>query len=155
MAGRRHGSVAGLVALAADPASGVAGDAYFNTTSNTVRVHNGTGWRNASKNVLAFTFVGTLSVKAGVLRIYNDSGMPWIIEAARAYVNTAPTGASAIFTVKENGTSAFTLTVAAAGNTATATPATVIESGNYLTVDVTQIGSTVAGADATIVLTLA
>lgn len=34
-----------LVALASDPASGVEGDLYFNTTDNTVRVYEGSAWR--------------------------------------------------------------------------------------------------------------
>lgn len=110
------------------------------------------GELDARRTPLAFTFVGTLSTKTGVLRIYNDSGRTWTITKARAYINTAPTGASAIFTVNKNGASAFTLTVTAAGNTVTGTPGTTVADGDYLTVDVTQVGSTVAGADATVVL---
>jgi len=139
----------------ADPGTGSVGEVYFNTTNGLLRIHNGTSWTYANEWIIPFAFNGTLQVRTGALRIYNDTGSPWVIVGARAYVNTAPTGAAAVFTVKENGASAFTLTVAAAGNTVTATPGTVIESGNYITVDVTQIGSTVAGADATVVLTVA
>jgi hypothetical protein len=139
---------------ASDP-TGSAGETYFHTGEALIRHHNGVAWGYDNEWTIPFAFSGTLAVRTGVMRVYNDSGTSWRITAARAFINTAPTGASAIFTVRENGVSAFTLTVAAAGNTITATPGTVIEVGNYITVDVTQIGSTVAGADATVVLTIA
>lgn len=75
-----------------------------------------------------------------------------------AVVGTAPTGASAILDLKKNGTSMFTTTgnrpTILAGATETATepsakPDTVtFVAGDTIALDVIQVGSTVAGADA-------
>lgn len=102
-----------------------------------------------------FTYPGTLSVQAGKARWYAPVNAT--IVAVRASVGTAPTGASAIFDVNKNGTTIFTTqsnrpTIAASGftDTADAVEVTSLSAGDYLTVDIDQIGSTVAGADATI-----
>lgn len=109
--------------------------------------------------VLVHTIPGTLVAGVGVVAIPIWRTID--ILNIRVRINTAPTGASAIFDVNKNGTTIFTTqgnrpTVAISANedltsapdvvTATAT------AGDYLTVDVDQIGSTVAGANATIVI---
>ena len=40
---KRNGAVR-FVPLASDPASGEAGDVYYNSTDNKLRVYNGTSW---------------------------------------------------------------------------------------------------------------
>lgn len=47
MPSRRFRVPVGLVALAADPASGTAGDTYWNTTTQKIRVYDGTSWTDA------------------------------------------------------------------------------------------------------------
>jgi hypothetical protein len=37
-----------IVNLSADPATGSAGEVYFNTTLNVLKYHNGTSWSNVS-----------------------------------------------------------------------------------------------------------
>jgi len=76
---------------------------------------------------------------------------------AYAIAKTAPTGSSAIFVIKKNGSTVVaTLTMNAGTTTATATGlSTTLSIGDYLSIDVTQIGSTVPGANCTITLTIA
>lgn len=103
--------------------------------------------------VVAFSIPGGLGTSVGALRIYNDSGKDLTLEAVRASVGTAPTGAAIIVDVNLGGTTIFTTqsarpTIAVSTNTATGTPAvTTWPNGGYLTVDVDQVGSTVAGSD--------
>jgi hypothetical protein len=84
------------------------------------------------------------------------------ILSCRASVGTAPTGSSIIADVNKNGTTIFTTqanrpTIAISGNTSGAVTnmnVSALSAGDYLTVDVDQVGSTVAGADLTITVTL-
>ena len=74
-------------------------------------------------------------------------------------VRTAPTGAAILIDIHKNGTTIWTTqgnraTIAAtatAGNTTTF-DVTALAAGDYLDLDIDQIGSTVAGVDLTIVL---
>jgi hypothetical protein len=75
----------------------------------------------------------------------------------RASVGTAPTTQSVIVDVNKNGTTIFTTqgnrpTIAAGANTdASSTPdVTAFAAGDYMTVDVDQIGTGTVGADLTV-----
>jgi hypothetical protein len=120
---------------------------------------NWTGWHltpAAPVDQVAYSVSGTLVAGAGGFRLYNDSGFARTITTVRASVGTAPTGASILVDVHKNGTTIFTTqgdrpTIAVSTNTDTATPnVTSWANGDYLTVDVDQIGSTIAGADLTV-----
>lgn len=114
-----------------------------------------------TQDYVTFTFSksGTLTTGAGTFRQYNDTGRTLTITSIRASVGTAPTGASVLVDVNLNGTTLFTTqanrpTIAVSTNTATGTPAvTAWPTGGYLTVDVDQIGSTIAGSDLTVTVT--
>ena len=104
--------------------------------------------------VLSYSISGAVTTGTGAFRIYNDSGRTWTIVAVRATVGTAPTGASLIVDVNKNGTTIFTTqanrpTIAVSTNTIKRTnmDVTTVADGDYLTVDVDQIGSTVAGSN--------
>jgi hypothetical protein len=96
---------------------------------------------------------GTLVVKNGSLR-WRCVGSA-TISGIIAQVGTAPTGASVIVDVRKNGTTMFPggtgrPTIAAGANSsgAAVVPASPnLVDGDYLTVDVAQIGSGTAGAD--------
>ena len=110
--------------------------------------------RAAPQNV-PFWSSGAMTVRAGVGRFYFHKAA--VIEAVVATVPTAPTGASAIFDVHKNGTTIFTTqsarpTVPASANVSNiAVPAVrLVAAGEYITVDIDQIGSTVAGSDPTV-----
>jgi hypothetical protein len=108
--------------------------------------------------VLAFSQAGTVTVGVGKARIYNDSGRTLTIQAVRASAGTAPTGASLIVDINKDGTTIFTTqgnrpAIAAGTNTSgkvTNMDVTTIADGSYFSVDVDQVGSTVAGSDLTV-----
>lgn len=108
--------------------------------------------------VLPYSYLGNLVVSTGTFRLYNDTGSTWTISGVRASVGTAPAGASIIIDISKNGTTIFTTqanrpTIAAATNTSgnvTTMDVTTVAAGEYLTVDIDQIGSTTAGADLTV-----
>jgi len=106
---------------------------------------------------ITFTAPGTLTVSTGTLRFPITSAMT--ITNIRAMVDTAPTGASAIFDVNLNGTTVYTTqanrpTIAVSGtDSGNTTPdVTALAAGDYLQIDIDQIGSTIAGADAVLVI---
>jgi hypothetical protein len=102
-----------------------------------------------------FSATSTLIVEAGVHRLYNDSGSAWTISGIRASVGTAPVGSSILVDVNVNGTTIFTTqgnrpAIAAASNTSgkvTNMDVTTIANGQYVTIDIDQIGSSTAGSD--------
>jgi hypothetical protein len=108
-------------------------------------------------HTFVFSAAGELATNTGAHRIYNDTGVPLTIRAVRASVGTAPTGAAVVVDAHKNGVTIFTTqanrpSIAAAGFTAKVTnqDVTAFADGEYLTVDVDQVGSTVAGADLTV-----
>lgn len=104
-----------------------------------------------------FTMPGTLTTKVGAGRVYMEG--TYVVESVRASVGTAPTGAAVIVDVNRNGTTIYTTqtnrpTIAVSTQTATGGTAAngSFVAGDYLTVDVDQIGSTVAGAELVVVV---
>ncbi len=83
------------------------------------------------------------------------------ITDVRAYLTTAPTGASFIVDVMKNGVTLFTTsanrpTIAIAGfaSTTVAPNVTAVAVGDRLSVDVIQVGSTVAGSNLYVTVTV-
>jgi hypothetical protein len=98
---------------------------------------------------------GNLSVGADGSRFYFNRAVT--IRNVRASVGTAPTTQAVIVDVNKNGTTIFTTqgnrpTIAAGANTdATATPdVTTFAAGDYMTVDIDQVGTGTTGADLTV-----
>jgi hypothetical protein len=142
-----------LPTLSADPGTGNTGDRYFNTTDGVQRIYNGTAWTYANEIVIPFTFQGTLAVTTGVLRIYNNSSSAWVIYRSDVYIATAPVGASAVFGIRKNGAAAsIALTATTTVNAANSTTKLTVAVGDYLTIDISGVGSTTAGANAQLVL---
>lgn len=108
--------------------------------------------------VPAFAKAGTIAASVGAHRWYNDTGAGLTIRSVRASVGTPPTGQSLIVDVHKNGSTIFSTqanrpTIAAGASTSgavTAINTTTIAAGEYLTVDVDQVGSGTAGADLTV-----
>ena len=111
-----------------------------------------------SKNLLeirdtAYGFKeGAIAVAVGAIRLPLE--FDGTIIGARAMLNTAPTGSTAIFDVHKNSTTVFTTqanrpTIAiSAFDSGVAVPdVTAFLIGDYLTVDIDQIGSTIAGSN--------
>jgi hypothetical protein len=102
-----------------------------------------------------FTIPGALSTGARNARFYVEGSRT--ISNVVVSVGTAPTGASVILDVNKNGTTIFSTqanrpTIDASGfYDGSSTPdVTSLSAGDYLTVDVDQVGSSVPGSDAVI-----
>lgn len=101
----------------------------------------------------AFSRQGILSVSTGALRLPVEG--TYIITGVRLMAGTAPTGQALLVDVNKNGTTIYTTqsnrpTIAAGANSGGpgATPdVTALVAGDYLTIDIDQIGTTVAGSD--------
>ena len=103
------------------------------------------------------TVSGDLTADPGLLRLYNLTGAALTISKVHLAVNTAPTGATILVDVNENGTTIFTtpanrpsIAISAFTGESTTIEDASWADGNYLQADVDQIGSTIAGADLTI-----
>jgi hypothetical protein len=105
-------------------------------------------------DVIAFGTEGTLTVRTGKGRFRFPFAA--VLLGVSASVDTAPTGSAVILDLNKNGTTMFTTqanrpTISANTNATTTEvtnmDVTAIASGDYLTVDIDQIGSTVAGSD--------
>lgn len=100
-----------------------------------------------------FTLAGTVSVVNGSTRLYMDRN--GTITTVRVGLGTAPVGASLIVTLNKNGAPLQTVTVPSTSNTAVVTGLThAVLANDYLTVSITQIGTTVAGSDLTVSVTI-
>jgi hypothetical protein len=113
---------------------------------------------DASWENCPFSSPGVLAVKVGTGR-YPVKGGTFQIQTVAAMVNTAPTGASLIVDVNKNGSTIYGTqgnrpTIAASGTSATvgAHTATTVTDGDYISVDIDQVGSTVPGSDLVIVV---
>ena len=104
---------------------------------------------------IVFTIPSTLTVGSKAVRFYFESART--IANVVANVSTAPTGASVIFDVNKNGSTIFSTqanrpTIASSGfsDLSSVPNTTSLTSGDYLTIDVDQVGSTIPGSDAVI-----
>jgi len=101
-----------------------------------------------------YTVNGNLTTGTGVQRFYLPQNAT--IAQVRASVGTAPTGSSLIVDVNLNGTTIFTTqgdrpTIVDGGFTDTSVPAvTSVVAGDYLTIDIDQVGSTTPGSNLTV-----
>jgi hypothetical protein len=109
--------------------------------------------------ICTFSLPGALTTMTGQSRQYFES--THTITNVRASVGTAPTGSSIICDVLKNGTTIYTTqsnrpAIAVSTNTITANnpDITSLSAGDYLTVNVAQVGSTIAGADLTVTVTV-
>lgn len=133
-------------------------------TDHALMYNGATGkWYNKALNIpfesFTFTYQGAVALATGSSRQY--LGSTYTIDAVYAGINTAPTGASLVVDVKKNNVSIFSSvanrpTVVSGGhyNLTSTFATTSLVAGDYLTVDVTQIGSTVAGSDLTVTVRL-
>jgi hypothetical protein len=109
---------------------------------------------------IIFSVNGQLGVAAGVARIGVEGN--YTIKGVRARVDTAPTGTSIKVDVNKNGTTLWSTQtnrpdIAVSTNASsyvTNMNTTTLASGDYLTVDVDQIGSTIAGSHLTVTVWL-
>lgn len=128
--------------------------ANFGSTAGTIA--QGDHTHTLTFSLTSFFKSGTLTTTTGTQRLPIDG--TYTIVGTRLMVGTAPTGANLIVDVNKNGTTIYTTqgnrpTVVAGANAGGpgATPdVTTLAAGDYLTVDIDQVGSTVAGSDLTV-----
>lgn len=108
--------------------------------------------------VMAGSIKGPVSILTGQHKIYNDTGRTLALVALRAAVGTAPTGGPLTIAAKKNGaafSTALTATIAATTLTGVTTATTqTLAAGDYLSFDVTLVGTTVPGSDLCITATM-
>lgn len=148
--------------------AGVATSATANDTDANLKARaNHTGTQTAStisdfdaaantavRRMVPFSQGGTLTTGTGVFKIPNATGSTRTIHSVWATVGTAPTGASILVDANLGGTTIFTTqsnrpTIAVSTDSdQSGTPdVTSWTAGTLLTIDIDQIGSTVAGAN--------
>lgn len=98
------------------------------------------------------SYSGILTVITGTSRLYNKTDTAFFINEAFCSLGVAPTDASVIVDVKINNSSIFAVTKPTIGagsltGTSTSISATAWAIGDYLTLDINQIGSGTAGSD--------
>lgn len=118
----------------------------------------------AKVNPVQFERSGTVATGALPKRFVNGGQTPLVVQRVQTAVGTAPTGAALAVDVKINGTSVFNAagdraSIAASQTRGEAVPTKtgddiVLKPGQHLTVEVTQVGSTVAGSDLSVQVTL-
>ena len=145
------------------PAVGnVNGDLAFAEDTNTMHIFKaGTGWVTAvasAEGISTNSYVnlkqtGDLEVTTGTKRWYSPTATTTLSKIV-ARVDTAPVGSDINITINKNGNSAATLTITD-GSTKIInnTPNITMVEDDYLTVDITQVGSSTVGSDLTITFT--
>lgn len=121
------------------------------STAETILRNQSVGDVDIVKETYTFTLVGAAGVRVGTLRFYIEE--PCEIDRVRVSTGVAPQGQDLIVDVNLNGTSIFTDAtrprVAPGMNTGYVDPATPVAlvAGDYLSIDIDQIGTTSPGAD--------
>ena len=94
---------------------------------------------------------GTLYVLNGSARWYAPRAVT--IQSMAAYVQTAPVGSSLSLRVNKNGSSIQTPTITTGNTSGSLTGLSdTMNAGDYLTVDITAVGSGTAGSDLNLVI---
>ncbi len=122
------------------------------TCGGTYLANNGTAYcTTTNKNcnhAIVFFISGTLTVSNPAGNINIQSPFALSCTSLTGKVNTAPAGASLIFTINRNGASIGTVTIIAGTTGASTTiSATTLAQDDVITVQITQIGSSTAGSD--------
>jgi hypothetical protein len=122
-------------------------------TANQVLKTDGSGvlsWA-AQSLVKAYRYDAVLATNVSTKRIYLHQAFSSVL--IDAFVSVAPAGSNATFSIKKNGTSFQTITITD-GNTSSVNTnnTTAFAEGDYITVDITAVGSTTAGENLYLVL---
>ena len=122
--------------------SGIVDSDYVTLRAPTVDV---TGTQDRDNK--SYNYDGTLILNTGDKRLY--MARTGTFGTFDMYVKTAPAGAALTVTVNKNGSSIGTGTIAdgATSGLGQSLSPTSFSAGDYLTVDITQIGSSTAGED--------
>lgn len=112
--------------------------------------------KNQRGRILTFNKAGAVTVAAGVIQIYNDTGQDLVLRSARAGLGTAFTTGTTTVDININGTTIFSnqsnrpqigANSKTSGKCVTGVEGVVWPSTQAITVDVDAIGSAGSGAD--------
>jgi hypothetical protein len=138
--------------------TGSQGNVGFTGSQGNVGFTGSQGIRGTQE--ICFTQLGTLYVVAGATRWYVTESLT--ISNVIASLSTTSSGASVIVDVNKNGTTIFTtqgnrptITAGAFYDFSSVPDVTSLTSGDYLTIDIDQVGSGAAGADLVVRVVLA
>jgi len=130
-------------------ASGDGGIAYDNTSGEFTY----TPPVSAGVETKTYAYEGALEVHTGVKRLY--SARTYTLSSVDAHLATAASGASVTINIKKNNVVVATLSLGAGSTSSLSNAFSVgLTQGDYLTIDIAQIGSTTAGTDLYLTLTL-
>ena len=126
-------------------AAALGDDANFSTTvTNSIAA--------AGVETKTYAYEGALEVHTGVKRLY--SARTYTLSSVDAHLATAASGASVTINIKKNNVVAATLSLGAGSTSSLSNAFSVgLTQGDYLTIDIAQIGSTTAGTDLYLTLT--
>jgi hypothetical protein len=146
--------------LASDPSVPTGTSVYYNKNGKPKFKDGDTGtdYLLAGRQTV-FTHSGDVETGTGALKIPNLLGLTLFISKVQLMVGTAPTGAAIIVDIHKDGTTIFTNQAnrpqiadgATSGNTTTIDDDEWAD-GEYLTMDIDQIGSGTAGANLTVII---
>lgn len=129
--------------------------ADYNSLSNTPTIPTDVSELNDSSNLLSaagatnyylqLSQSGNLTVTTGTKRWYAPADLT--ISNVVARVGTAPSGSALVTTLKRNGVSNSIVTISSGASSASNATSISVSEGDYLTVDITAVGSSTAGSD--------
>jgi hypothetical protein len=139
-------TVSGLIA------NGSLGTANFVLKTNGTTAFWGAAAAGGSSTILTKTldYTGPMVVGTGTKKWWINRS--YSITRIIGFLDVAPTGSSLILQLNKNGANTSTLTVAATKTTASANLSISVVQGDYITVNVMQIGSTNSGRDLSLML---
>jgi hypothetical protein len=150
----RARSLADLVKANTDtiPINTVEDFSVENPLAQQVLKYDGTDWINDNLNFeKQYTQTGTLTVGDAGIRWYPSSNIS--IKNIIARVITAPTGSDVVVSIKVNGSSVQSVTISdGTYSSLLASTSLSVNYGQYVTIAITQIGSTIAGSNLTVTL---
>lgn len=123
--------------------AGVANSSQVSSAASSVISGGGGSSASATKT---YRFQGRLGIHTGEIRKYFTSNAS--MSTIDAFVSVAPQGSNINVVVKKNNSNAESFSIASNTTSNTAISAnTSFVSGDYMTVDITQVGSSFAGQD--------
>ena len=102
------------------------------------------------KDEKTLNVAGTLTLMTGTARWYPTQNIQLI--SVQSHVNTPPVGANILISIKKNGVVIISgvSIIPSTNSSSIVSDSTLATIGDYLTVDITQIGSSTPGSDLTV-----
>ena len=129
------------------------GDIAYATDTGKLYVWNGSSWNDSADKTKYVTLrqSGDLEVTTGTKRWYAPRSLT--IKDITARVDTAPTGSALNISINKNGSQASTVAIAAGATKTSSTVSIAMAADDYITVDITSVGSTTPGTELGITFT--